>query len=182
MTEDTKKILFSGQLNIYYGQFYFDMADEDNIDEDMLLPETAFNGQENGICGAVQKGKLFFVTGISDGIININVDLHMPEPPVDETYGEVVEVPFQRGEEPVALCEWAAEATHNLDLPAGNFRVRYCIDGMDKDYDEASDFDAPLPGQRHLIQIWSSEAKPDKVVKQSSDMAAYWHKQWGGWS
>lgn len=181
MTEQNSKVLFSGNLGIDYGQFYFDVADNEDEDDDFLDPDGAFDGQENGICGAAQAGKLFFVTGIQNGKIAIRVELHAAEPPIDQSYEEVVEVPFQRGKAPVSLCEWAHEETHELELPSGSHRVRYCIDGMGKDYDDDGDWEAPVPEQRHLIQIWSCNLKEDKVLKHTSDTAAYWHREWGGW-
>lgn len=97
MTIETNKVLFSGTLGIEYGQFYIDVADDEDEDDDYLDPSEAFQGQENGICGAAQAGKLFFVTGIQNGTIAIRVELHAAEPPIDRSYEEVVEVPLQIG-------------------------------------------------------------------------------------
>lgn len=181
MTEGEMAILYSGNIGIDYGQFYIDIAldDEDEDDDNYLDPEEAFDGQKNGICGAAQAGKLFFVTGIQGGVIAIDVEFHRGEPAIDDSYSEIVEVSFRRGETPVSLCEWGHEQTHRLDLPEGELRVRYCIDGMDKDYDEEADYEAPIPGQRHLVQIWKSEPEADSIVKHTSDNAAYWHREWG---
>lgn len=70
---------------------------------------------------------------------------------------------------------------YELDLPSGNYRVRYCIDGMEKDYDYEDDDDGKVPvsGQRHLIQIWKAKEAKDKIVKHTSETTAYWDKQWG---
>ena len=182
MSDESIKTLYSGNLGIYYGQFYFDIADEDedeNEDEEYISPDLAFENHENGICGSAQAEKLFFVVGIQDGTISIAVELHESKPSVDNSFEEIVEVSFQRGNTPVSLCAWSNEETHKLDLSSGNYRVRYCIDGMDKDYENDEDGDTPIPDQRYLIQIWSCVPEQDKIVKQSSEMAAYWHKQWG---
>ncbi len=177
MNEETIKKLYSGNLGIEYGQFYIDVAEPD--EDDYLNPDEAFEKQENGICGSAQSGKIFFVTGIQNGTIVIDVELHSSAPPFDQSFEEIVEVPFQRGKTPVSLCEWACEETHALDLPSGNYRVRYCIDGMGKDYEDDGDWEAPVPNQRHLIQIWNATEAKDKVVKCTSETAAYWHKEWG---
>ena len=181
MSDESMKTLYSGNLGIYYGQFYFDIADEDEDedeekeDEEYIDLDLAFKNHENGICGSAQAGKLFFVVGIQDGTISIAVELHQSKPPVDDSFDEIVEVSFQRGNTPVSLCEWGNEGTHKLDLPPGSYRVRYYIDGMDKDYENDEDGDAPIPDQRHLIQIWSCVPEQDKIIKHTSETAAYWH-------
>ncbi|MFN3580732.1 MAG: hypothetical protein ACK4VV_09700 [Pseudomonas sp.] len=180
MTDKSIKTLFSGNLGIEYGQFYIDVPELDD-EEDYLDPDMAFQHQANGICGAAQSGKVFFITGIQNGVIAIDVALHGAEPPVDHTYEEIVEVSFERGRSAVSLCEWACEATHELELEQDTYRIRYSIIGMDKDYDDDDEYcEAPVQGQRHLIQIWSAAAKQDSIIKQTSENAAYWHREWGG--
>lgn len=181
------KKLFGGNLAIEYGQFYIDVAasDEDEFDEDHLEPDSAFDGQENGLCGASQSGKLFFVTGIQNGVIKIDCEFHDSEPSLEESYGEAVEVSFEVGDKSVSLCEWGHEETHLLALNKGQYRVRYLIQGMDKDYDdENSDDDdsyweLPLEGQAHLVQIWKAENKNDAILRQTTENALYWHREWG---
>ncbi len=180
MTDLDIKELYSGNIAIEYGQFYIDVPDSDDEDEDDYLdPEGAFEGQENGICGAAQTGKLFFVTGIQNGTASIKIELYPSEPSVDQIYDEIVEVSYKRGKTSVALCEWACEETYPLELPEGDYRVRYCIVAMGNDYDDDGDWEAPVPGQKHLIQIWPAEKPTDKIIKNTSDTASYWHKEWG---
>ncbi len=181
MSADAVKSLYSGKLNIEYGQFYIDLPEPDD-DDDFLDPEEAFSDQANGVCGAAQAGKIFFVTGIQNGVIAIDVELHSSEPPLDQSYEDIVEVSFERGKSPVSLCEWACEETYQLNLEQGVYRVRYHILGMDKDYDEEDDWEAPVSGQRYLVQIWNAPAQKDAIVKQTSENAAYWHRTWGGGS
>ena len=125
--------------------------------EDELLPDTAFAGQTNGLCGPAQQGRLFFVTAIQNGAISLECELHAQEPVIKNEYQEIVEVSLVVGDEPISLCEWAHEETHKLKLNAGSYRVRYLVQGFDKDYDEERDEDdsywkSPLEGQFHLIQ------------------------------
>lgn len=176
--------LFSGSLAIEYGQFYISI-DGDEI-EDLDAAES-FNNQENGLCGAAKKELIFFVTGIQNGVISVDVDLYDTPPNIDDSFDEIVEVSVVRGEKPLLLSEWAWEESHELQLPKGNYRLRYCIAGMDKEYDDESEEDnheyweSPLPGQRHLIQMWPSEKADDKVLKQTTENASYWHSEWGSW-
>lgn len=176
--------LFNGNLNIEYGQFYFDVADNDVDLDDELLPDTAFEGQRNGLCGAAQQGKLFFVTGIQNGVISLDCELHEQEPEVNDEYQEIVEVSLVVGDEPISLCEWAHEETHKLNLSSGNYRVRYLIQGFDKDYDDEerdddSYWESPLEGQSHRIQIWRGDVEQDRLVKHTTENARYWHEEWG---
>lgn len=172
------EVLFSGNIAVEYGQFYFDNSSFD--DEDFLDPSEAFDGQENGICGAAQIGKLFFVAGVHNGTAAIQIERHLQEPALEEAYDEVVEASFQKAKEEIALCEWACENVYPLALPVGEYRIRYSVDGMGYEYGEEDDWDEPVPGQKHLIQIWPAKKAGDKIVKTTSDIAAYWHKEWGG--
>jgi len=168
-------VLFSGQLSINYGQFYVDELTPQNED-DYLLAEQAFKGQANGLCGAAEKGKLFLVAGPQTGAILIDVLLHSSEPPVDKAFEDSVECSMQVPENKAGLCSWAHEESYTLDLPPGNYRVRYSISGMDRDYAEDSeDVDAPIPGQRYLLQFWPASGTKDQILKVGSETAAYWH-------
>lgn len=177
MPEQKIKKLFSGNIGIEYGQFYIDIPELD--EDDFLDPDGAFENQSNGICGASQSGKIFFVVGPQAGIASIEVDLCESEPEIDETYEEIVEVPFSRGTNEVALCEWGGGETYELEIPQGEYIVRYSILGMGLDYGDDSDWDAPVEGQKHLIQIWPSKQGQEKIVKVTSETATYWHKEWG---
>lgn len=173
------KELFSGNINIEYGQFYIDVPEFDDDEDDSLEPEVAFEGQQNGLCGASQEGKLFFVAGIQNGVIEIKINLHSSEPEIDQSYDEIVQVPFRRLSKEVSLCEWGCEETYPLEIPKGSYQVRYSIVGMDKDYSDDSDWEAPIKGQKYIVQIWPSEVESENIVKYTSESAAYWLKEWG---
>ncbi|MFO6422202.1 hypothetical protein [Motilimonas sp. KMU-193] len=179
MLDQDIKTLYSGNIAIEYGQFYIDIPELDDED-DYLDPEVAFKDQQNGICGASQSGKLFFVTGIQNGTASVEIKLYSSEPTIDDAFEEIVEVSFKRNKTPVALCEWGCEEIYPIDLPEGNYGVRYCIIAMGADYGDDDDWEAPVKGQKHLIQIWPSEPTMDKIIKSTSDTASYWHKEWGG--
>jgi len=176
--------LFSGNLNIEYGQFYISIDADEIVDLDAA---ESFEHQENGICGAAKEDLIFFVTGIQNSVIAVEVDLFETAPDIDWSYGDVVEVSISCGIKPLFLSEWAWEKNHSLQLPEGHYRLRYCIDGMDKDYNDEADenneeyWESPLPDQRHLIQIWPAEKADDCVLKQTSENASYWHTTWGNW-
>jgi len=168
-----EKILYKGSLGVDYTQFYID-----NHNDDDLLPEEAFEKQENGLCGASQKGKLFFVPGLHDGYIDITVTLFNQEPEIDDSFDEIVEVSLEISE-PTMLCEWAHEETHDLDLPNGVYRVRYSLTCMDDEHNEDTNYELPLLSQKHAIQIWPCPLAQDKTLKTISSTASYWHSEWG---
>ena len=172
------KELFSGKLNIYYGQFYIDVLEVD--ENNYLTMESAFNGQNNGLCGASHKGKILFVVGLQDGVINLNVELCEEEPELDELSEDIVECSFSVKDENLHLCEWAHEETHKLDIPPGDYILRYSVIGLDKDYDDDEEWDAPIEGQKYIIQIWPGNIHEDKIVKSGTDVGKYWHKALGG--
>jgi len=175
--------LYLGSLGVHYGQFYIEAAVSDLPDnyvhESHASIEDSFTNQKNGLCGATAKDKLFFVTGIHTGLIQISVVLYQAEPIIDNNNEDIVEVSFQVGEYPVSLCEWAHEETHRLELAKGSYRLRYIINGMDKDHEDSDDLDLPVPGQEHILQFWLAPGAKDSVIKQSSENAKYWHNELG---
>jgi hypothetical protein len=179
MIDEKYEELFSGNLEICYSQFYIEP--EDPEDEESM--EEQFRGQVNGLCGATVPERLFFTARPKDAVISIDVLLYKGCPPLSSNYSDIVEVSFKRGKEPVYLCQWAHEEEFLLNLAPGNYRVRYCIEGLDKDYDydvEDDDyFEMPVPGQKYLIQIWPQNLEQDKIVKQGSEESAYWHNTHG---
>ena len=171
------KQLFSGNLNIYYGQFYIDVLDFD--DESYLDMDSAFDDQQNGLCGARHPGKLFFMVGPQDGTARLRVELHDSEPHLLEDYQDIVECPFDASARELHLCEWAFEAMHPLDLPSGEYVVRYSIKNIDHDYGEECDWEQPVEGQEYLVQFWPGSALDDKIVRNVSELGHYWHQELG---
>lgn len=73
------------------------------------------------------------------------------------------------------LMEWAGEASWELDLKEIDYRVRYCAQGMDQANREDTRLgDEPLL-DRYLLQFWPAPPEPDRVVRQTTEIAAYWH-------
>ncbi|WP_203589995.1 hypothetical protein [Streptomyces sp. SID13031] len=129
-----------------------------------------FGGQQNGLCGAAIGGRLWLITGLHTGEVGFTVELHDDEPPVDEEWEEVVEASY-RPEGPTALNGWGGHGYWPLDLELIDYRVRYSAWGM-----EASEQSAgPMDGERYLVQFWPAPRAPDRVVRQTSAQAAYWH-------
>lgn len=171
------KQLFSGNVSIFYGQFYIDALEVD--EDDYLDMESAFCSQNNGLCGASHNGKLFFVVGPQDGTAKVSVELHATAPELDPACQDVVECNLIAGHDDLHLCEWANEETHRLELPRGDYVVRYSISNLDRDYTDADDWDDPIAGQEYTIQLWPGRVANDRVIRSDTDIGRYWHKELG---
>ncbi|SCF18025.1 hypothetical protein GA0074695_4059 [Micromonospora viridifaciens] len=163
------RTLMSGEALIDYAQIY--VYDENRPD----LPEMheCFAGQANGLCGAAVPGFLFLVTGLRTGEVAFVVELHDESPPLDDGWEEIVEASFRPAGR-AALVAWGEEWSWPLDLAEVDYRVRYCGAGMDEAHDQTR-MDGDVALDRYLLQFWPAPARPDRVVKQTSANAAYWH-------
>lgn len=163
--------LYRGQAYVAYSQLYLMTSDDWHSELDVC-----FAGQVCGLCGAAQADGLWLTVGLHTGWVQFAAESHDHPPDLDESWEDVVEVPFQvrEGTTP-ALVGWAGEWRHDLGLPAGLYRARYCASGMDAgvDADTRGEHDPPL--DRYLLQFWPSEWEPDAVIKTTSALAAYWH-------
>jgi hypothetical protein len=164
------RTLFSGEPHVHYGQIYVESGSDS-------IPDLAgnFTGQANGLCGGAAPGLLFLITGLHTGNVGFTVELHDQEPPPADAWQEVVEVSFRPASPRVGLCQWAGEAWWDLDLEQIDYRARYCASGMDEGRAADTRMDDEPLLDRYLLQFWPSRPAPDRVVKQTSENAAYWH-------
>jgi hypothetical protein len=88
-------------LWVHYGQAYV-VADSWGTDL-----AASFRGQVNGLCGAAAPGLLFLLTGLHTGHAGFTVDVCASRPAVDDSWEEIVEVPFRVAVPEVTLEEWA---------------------------------------------------------------------------
>jgi hypothetical protein len=160
-----------GEVHVHYGQIYVE-SDPDECGPG--LPE-AFFGQSSGLCGAAVPGALWLTTGLHTGCVGFTVEVHEEAPAADPAWEEVVEVSFRPVSETTRLMEWGSEAAWELDLDETDYRVRYCAKGMDQahGYDTRTE-DEPQQ-DCYLLQFWPAPPAPDRVVKQTAAVAAYWH-------
>ncbi|MEV5647140.1 hypothetical protein AB0L57_02715 [Nocardia sp. NPDC052254] len=160
------------EVGVSYSQIYVESA----IGAVNSRMHEAFAGQGSGLCGAAVPGKLFLLTGLHTGKVGFTVEVHDQAPSLDPAWEDVVEVSFYPVSDRSSLVQWAGEAHWELDLEEGlDYRVRYCAQGMD----QAREKDVRLGDEpvmdRYLLQFWPAEPAPDRVVRQSSQAAAYWH-------
>ncbi|GAA4605590.1 hypothetical protein GCM10023195_19550 [Actinoallomurus liliacearum] len=163
------RTLFDGEVFVAYRQIYVESGG--GFGGDMYA---TFAGQSNGLCGGAVPGSLFLVTGLHTGDVAFTVELHKSAPPTEYAWEDIVEVSFTPVGPDVVLAEWGANS-YPLELDQVSYRVRYSATGMDA----GAELDTPdgddLGPDRYLLQFWPDAPRPDAVVKQTSDQAAYWH-------
>jgi hypothetical protein len=168
-------IVYDGQLRVHYGQAYVMSGDAEHPGAE--LP-ACFRGQSNGLVGAAFDGVLVLITGLHTGEVNLRIEVDDDEPPLDPAWEEVVEVSFTARRGDTELRDWDGVTTSQIPLEAESYRVRYSGAGMDA----AQRADTLIPGQlpidSYSLCFWPAPSRPDEVVKQTSQLAAYWHSAW----
>ncbi|MFF7604410.1 hypothetical protein [Streptomyces parvulus] len=160
-----------GEVPVSYGQIYVE-SDPDGGGPDL---SEAFGGQGSGLCGAAVPGALWLTTGLHTGSVGFTVEVHDQVPTLDPEWEEVVEVSFRPLSADASLVAWGGDGTWALGLRETDYRVRYCARGMD----EARRRDTRSAGEpeadRYLLQFWPAEPAPDRILRQTAEIAAYWH-------
>ncbi|KUN59268.1 hypothetical protein AQJ54_40130 [Streptomyces griseorubiginosus] len=165
------RTVLDDEVDVSYSQIYVKSEDASPFGDmgDM------FGGQCNGLCGAAWQGTLWLVTGLFYGRVGFRVEVHDERPDVDEGWEEIVEAPY-RPVGSASLVEWGGGNSWDLGLADTDYRVRYSASGMDRAADAHSRGDDEPMIDRYLLQFWPCPPEPDRVVKQTSPAAAYWHK------
>ncbi|MBT2396353.1 hypothetical protein [Streptomyces sp. ISL-100] len=109
------------------------------------------------------------------GSVPFTVDLHETEPPLDaDAWEDIVEVSFRPVSDKTYLVEWDY-LWYPLPLSESSYRVRYHCRGMDETHNAVRDA-GELVLDEYLLRFWPSPPAPDRVVKETSQTAAYWHE------
>jgi hypothetical protein len=163
------RTVLSGEAWVHYAQIYVssDYEGWPGLDE-------SFGGQRNGLCGAATPGAMHMITGLHTGEVGFTVEVHDKAPPVDLEWEEIVEVPFCPNG-PASLSTWGGEDSWDLGLELTDYRVRYCASGMDEGHTADTRPENHPVIDRYLLQFWPDSPRPDEIVKQTSEHAAYWH-------
>ncbi len=165
------RIVHTGTIWVAYAQAYVQCTD------DAPMPDRAFDGQRNGLCGAAVPGALFLRTGTHTGRVGFTVEAHNAAPPVDDEWEEVVEATFVPVSPDARLVEWGGGSGSPVDLGLDErpWRVRYCAIGMDAGHGAGPAQDGEASVDRYLLQFWPAPPDGDQIVRQTSQQAAYWH-------
>lgn len=163
-----------GEVWVHYAQAYVESLHAD----ERVYPDLAacFAGQSNGLCGAAVPGVLFLNTGLHTGKVPFRAELHDGPPPSGDGWQEIVEVSFQPAGE-LVLAEWGGGGTWPLELARIPYRVRYCATGMNEGHDLDTRTDEDPAPDRYVLQFWPDPdgPAPDRIIRQTSEMAASWH-------
>lgn len=169
-----RKRLFSGTVRVDYGVMYF-LGD----DTEFTGGDDDFEGQVNGLCGARMRTGLVLRTGLRFGGVKVTVDFWDREPPLEDSWEEVVEASFiVNYPERTGILDGGGGAWHPIDLRRGRYRVRYCARNMDA----GSLKDTLLPDREEPIDEYSLSfwfvpaGAPDRLIRQTSEAAARWHR------
>ncbi|MFI9833331.1 hypothetical protein ACIHIX_37230 [Streptomyces sp. NPDC051913] len=160
-----------GEVFVHYGQIYVE-SDPDTFGPDL---DEAFAGQRGGLCGAATPGSLWLTTGLHTGDVGFTVEVHEEQPPLDPRWEDVVEVSFRPASAESRLMQWAGEDMWELDLEEIDYRVRYCAKGMDEAHRKDTRLDSEPQLDRYLLQFWPAPPETDRILKETSKIAAYWH-------
>ncbi|MFJ4767712.1 hypothetical protein ACIP88_01170 [Streptomyces uncialis] len=160
-----------GSVHVHYSQIYVE-SDPDGVFPDLA---EALGGQRNGLCGAATPGLLWLVTGLHTGSVGFTVEVHDQAPPLDAGWEEIVEASFRPASTSTALVEWGGEDSWDLGLDEIDHRVRYCAARMDTANQQDTRFPDEPELDRYLLQFWPAPPGPDRILKQTSELAAYWH-------
>jgi hypothetical protein len=161
--------LMSQAVWVHYAQIYVQSGED--------YPDLAecFGGQSNGLCGAAMPGILFLITGLHTGEVDFTVELYDAPPPIDDSWQEIVEASFRPMGE-AELVGWGGHGCWPLQLTEASYRVRYCGTGMDEARELDTRTEEDPAADRYLLQFWPAWPEPDRMVKQTSEIAAYWHE------
>lgn len=164
------KVLLDDVIHLSYATIQVG-ADDDPGD-----PEAPWRGQVNGLCGAGAGGWLELTTGLHTGQVRFTVELHTTEPPLGDDWEEAVEVPFRNQVEDMWLGGLMSDG-YPITLPPGEYRVRYCARGMEEGrQQDTTTGDSVVDAEAYCLQFWQAPAEPDRIVRQTTGIAAYWHE------
>ncbi|MEU7582486.1 hypothetical protein AB0B50_33435 [Streptomyces sp. NPDC041068] len=163
----------SGHVSVAYGQLYVES------DPDAMAAwgfHDARAGQANGLCGAAVPGFLYLVTALHTGEVDFTVEVHEELPFPEDHWEEIVEVSFRPAGPETVLALWGGMGSFPLGLDEIDYRVRYCGSRLDEAVEREQEI-TECPGiEEHLLQFWPAPPAPDRLVKQTGDSSAYWHR------
>jgi hypothetical protein len=156
--------VFDGIVGVFDGQLYV-AGDPEDIGPDLYA---FFSGQDNGLLGAAQAGVLCLITGVADGDIGVTVEVCEREPLLDDSWEDCVEASFSPGAPVVMLLDLERKVLCDIPLGEEARRVRYATRGADASH-------AGTGTEVSCLWFWPELARPDGIIRQTSESAAYWH-------
>jgi hypothetical protein len=178
-------VVYDGTMVTMHSTIWFrSEVDEDDLEgfEDMPQADIAacFRGQANGLLGAGYPGTLAMMTGLQHGPVAVKIEGYESEPPVADTWEEVVEVSYRQSAWEVVASNNEGASLARFDLPPGVWRVRYSANKMAEAHQNAHAWLAQGHEfvDSYWLQFWLAEPTPDRIIKQTTAEAAYRHGAW----
>lgn len=173
------RVLLSAAIHTDYGQFSISWrGDLFSFDGET---EKWFSGQKNGLLGASEPSGLVFI--LAHRLSSSQVDIHLldrePQGSIDNRWEDVVEVSttVRSGVTPVWVTCYH-ESFGELNLPSGNYRVRFSSTGRDTPDPEEEPSEGSPPIDSYLIEFWpSSTYQCDRILRMGSRNAEMWHSE-----
>lgn len=166
-TEDG--VLYDDTWVVEEGVWYLGPADDmPRLLDTRSAPET----RVTGLLETVDPRYLLVMPPGLYGKYRVRIELHPAQPRVPAWCEDVVEVPLHLAGEPLAMGSFES-FSEPMDVPAGDYRVRYCASELDAAAGE-EEFDGDdyhLYSGRHLFQLWQAPRSPAAVVSEGSDYA-----------
>ncbi|MBT0770775.1 hypothetical protein KIH74_17665 [Kineosporia sp. J2-2] len=140
----------------------------------MTRDANAYEGQSNGLLGAVFPGLLEMSTGLHRGSVGFRLVVADQAPQIEDDWEDVVEASFVPVG-PSQLQWW--NPVCRFDLPAVPHRVRFSARGMDEARRHPWRADHAPVIDHYELAFWPAPPAPDVVVRKGSACAAYWHDE-----
>ena len=160
-------ITFTGTVDLVEGVWF--------LGRDLLdLTGDPTAGQRNGLMGA-SGGDIVDIYGPAlYGQYRVELRERDRRPPVPSWCEDVVEVSYRhRGGD---LVMGGFEDDQPLGrLAEGTYRVRLCVEGLDRVVAETEEDEFQTYSSRHLFQLWPARRAPDRVLRVGSRFAAQAH-------
>lgn len=159
--------LFVRDIDVHYGFVHL-------REEDADWPELSREGRENGLLEHGPADALTMTTGLHTGAVHLRVEWHPVEPTFDDTWQDVVEASVEITTPHLMIASF--EDGEPVSAPhLGWHRARYVATEMDA----GKAMDCPVDGESapdsYLLQLWPAPPSGDRVVRVTSEVAAYWH-------
>lgn len=171
-----KRVLFDGTWYVEEG--VWNLTSGRSGDKLYTMRARPFAGQANGLLGVGVPGAIDLNPPVLWGELAVRIELLPHRPRLARKWQDVVEVSFTTKGGPFVMGGFD-DATKDLRLPAGTYRVRYSARGLDRasraEYIDEY-FDRVMPG-RHLFQFWPAPSGPDRIIRRHAKIAEYWHRE-----
>ena len=117
------------------------------------------------------------MTGLHSGLVGFTIDVLDVEPPLDESWEDIVEVSFVQEDEEATLVHFYGPAAGTFPLAPGTYRVRYSAKNTDQGREVDTHTGPPI--DFYSLTFWPAPAASDAILKQTSEEAKCDHQEWG---